>query len=212
MAFISHSEQIRLSSDMIKSNSNKQFIVVGGPNGSGKTTLAIEIIADQKITYISADDIAYELAPNNPESVRVKAGKLFFERLNTAVFNEENILIESTLSGKSLLSMIDKYQREHNYSIVFVFVYLTNADVCAERVAIRVKKGGHHVPITDIKRRFNRSLDNFWNLYRPISDKWYLFYNSDDDFKEIARNLEQELFVLDDVLFINFQKMIKNHE
>lgn len=56
---------------MIESSSRKELIIVGGPNGSGKTTLAKEFIADQKIAYISADDIAYELDPENPESVRV---------------------------------------------------------------------------------------------------------------------------------------------
>src|SRR5690625_2334174 len=102
---------------MLPTSERKELIIVGGPNGSGKTTLAKEIIADQHITYISADDIAYELAPANPGSVRIQAGKLFFERLNSAVSRGENILIESTLAGKSLLPIIDRYQNEHNYSV-----------------------------------------------------------------------------------------------
>ena len=197
---------------MITSSSRNELIVVGGPNVSGKTTLAKEIITDQKITYISADDIAYELAPNNPESIRVQAGKEFFRRLEETITNEENVLIESTLSGKSLSSLIERYQREHNYSITVVFVYLANVDVCVERVAIRVEKGGHKVPVEDIKRRFSRSLSNFWNLYRKLSDKWYLFYNSDDSFEEVARNIDQEQFVLDEELFSNFQKIMEDHE
>ena len=71
--------------------------MVGGPNGSGKTTLAKELIADQKISYISADDIAYALDPENTESVRVQAGKEFFQRLETSISNGENVLVESTL-------------------------------------------------------------------------------------------------------------------
>jgi predicted ABC-type ATPase len=197
---------------MINSSLRKELIVVGGPNGSGKTTLAKELIADQKITYISADDIAYELAPENPESVRVQAGKQFFKRLEEAITNEVNVLIESTLSGKSLHSLIERYQREHDYSITVVFIYLANADVCVERVAIRVEKGGHEVPVKDIKRRFSRSLSNFWNLYRRLSDKWYLFYNSDDSFEEVARSINREQFVLDEELFSNFQKIIGYHE
>lgn len=197
---------------MIKSSPRKELIVVGGPNGSGKTTLAKELIADQKITYISADDIAYELAPINPESVRIQAGKEFFTRLEEAIMNAENVLIESTLSGKSLSSLIERYQYEHDYSVTIVFIYLANADVCVERVAIRVKKGGHEVPVEDIKRRFSRSLSNFWNLYRQLSNKWYLFYNSDDSFEEVARNIDQEQFVLDEELFSNFQILMEDHE
>lgn len=197
---------------MITSSPRKELIIVGGPNGSGKTTLARELITDQKITYISADDIAYELAPNNPESVRVQAGKKFFRRLEEAITNEENVLIESTLSGKSLSSLIERYQLEHDYSVTVVFVYLANVDVCIERVAIRVEKGGHEVPVIDIIRRFTRSLSNFWNLYRKLSDKWYLFYNSDDSFEEVARNIDQQLFVLDEELFSNFQNIMDDHE
>ena len=53
---------------MIDNNQNNQLIVVAGPNGSGKTTVAHEIIENQNYQYISADDIAYELAPENPLS------------------------------------------------------------------------------------------------------------------------------------------------
>ena len=67
--------------------------------------------------------------------------------MEEAIRNEENVLIESTLSGKSLSSLIERYQREYNYSITVVFVYLANVDVCVERVAIRVEKGGHKVPV-----------------------------------------------------------------
>lgn len=109
-------------------------------------------------------------------------------------------------------SFIERYQHEHDYSITVVFVYLANADACVERVAIRVEKGGHKVPVEDIKRRFPRSLANFWNLYRTLSDKWYLFYNSDDSFEQIARNVDDEQFVLDEELFSTFQIMIEDYE
>lgn len=91
-------------------------------------------------------------------------------------------------------------------------MYLANAAVCVERIAIRVEKGGHKVPVEDITRRFSRSLSNFWNIYQELSDKWYLFYNSDDSFEEVARNIDQEQFVLDEELFSNFQKIMEDHE
>jgi len=77
---------------MIEDSTEKQLIVVGGPNGSGKTTLALESFAEKAVTFISADDIAYELNPENPEEVRIRAGKEFFRRLEFAIQNEENIL------------------------------------------------------------------------------------------------------------------------
>jgi len=196
---------------MIEDSTEKQLIVVGGPNGSGKTTLALEIVAEKEVTYISADDIAYELNPENPEEVRIRAGKEFFRRLEFAIQNEENILIESTLSGKTLVPILKRCKSKHNYSIVIVFIFVSNVDFCAERVATRVQKGGHDVPLEDIKRRFHRSLKNFWNIYRQDSDLWYLYYNAEDDFQEVARHLQHDLYVLDESLFVTFEQMIKKN-
>lgn len=46
-----------------------------------------------------------------------------------------------------------------------------------QRVRERVKKGGHVVPIIDLKRRFLPSLYNFLGLYLPLADRAIL-YNS----------------------------------
>lgn len=197
---------------MIEDSTEKQIIVVGGPNGAGKTTLSREIVVEKDFTYISADDIAYELDPENPEDVRIQAGKEFFRRLDSAIQSDENILIESTLSGKTLLPILKQSKNKHNYSIVVVLIYVSNVDFCIERVATRVQKGGHAVPLEDIKRRFHRSLKNFWNLYRHQSDHWYLFYNAEDDFQEVARQLEHDLYVLDESLFVTFKKMVEEDE
>lgn len=197
---------------MIEQTSEKQLIVVGGPNGSGKSTLAREILQEKDITYISADDIAYELNPDKPETVRIQAGKEFFKRLDQAVEAGKNILIESTLSGKSLISLLNKYRADFGYSIIIVFIYVSNVDVCAERIAIRVQKGGHDVPLEDIKRRFGRCLKNFWHHYCHQSDQWYLFYNAEDDFQEVARSVDKNQYVLDEDLFAIFMKMVKRYE
>jgi len=40
------------------------------------------------------------------------------------------------------------------------------------RVAQRVAQGGHDIPEDVIRRRFERGLDNFDRLYRPLADAW----------------------------------------
>ncbi|MEO0416787.1 MAG: hypothetical protein AAF226_17750 [Verrucomicrobiota bacterium] len=45
------------------------------------------------------------------------------------------------------------------------------------RVALRVQKGGHHVPEEDIRRRFVRAHANFWEMYRGLADYWQVFSN-----------------------------------
>jgi len=39
-------------------------------------------------------------------------------------------------------------------------------------------KGGHDVPAAVVRRRFGRSLTNFFAHYRRLADSWILFDNS----------------------------------
>jgi predicted ABC-type ATPase len=41
----------------------------------------------------------------------------------------------------------------------------------------RVKKGGHNVPVADIRRRFARGLRHFVCDYAPLADRWALWGN-----------------------------------
>ena len=42
----------------------------------------------------------------------------------------------------------------------------------------RVSLGGHDVPELDIRRRFKRSIRNFWHVYRELADFWSIVYNA----------------------------------
>jgi len=107
---------------------------------------------------------------------------------------------------------MDNLRQKYGYVTVIAFIYLASELICAERVSIRVIKGGHFVPFEDIQRHFKRSMVNFWTTYRVKCDAWHLFYNSNDGFLEVARSGELEDIVLNDELFSTFQQMIKSNE
>ena len=46
-----------------------------------------------------------------------------------------------------------------------------------ERVAARVKAGGHNIQASVITRRFYRSLSNLFELYIPLVNRWRIFDN-----------------------------------
>lgn len=81
-----------------------------------------------------------------------------------------------------------------------------------QRVKIRVKKGGHHVPSKDIYRRFGRSFINFWNVYKELAHQWYLYYTSEDFFQEVARITGKDQYVLNEQLFVTFEKLKEYYE
>ncbi len=129
----------------------KEIVIIAAANGAGKTTFAAEFVEDAKYQYLGADEIASKLAPDAPESVRVLAGKRFFNDLEEALSRNINLVIESTLSGLGLKRNIDRFKRS-GYSITIVFIFLDSTDACLARIQERVLKGGHNVEEPDVIR------------------------------------------------------------
>ena len=69
-----------------------------------------------------------------------------------------------------------------------------------------MKKGGHSVPVKDILRRFPRSINNFWRVYRHSVNGWKIFLNSTDDFIQVAFRIGEEIEVVKKAQEENRQK------
>ena len=89
---------------------------------------------------------------------------------------------------------------------------MDNEELCVERVKTRVSKGGHPVPVKDIVRRFGRSIVNFWETYRQLSDRWLLYYNTDNHFQQVAHRNESHIYVYDDFLYSLFKELKEKYE
>ena len=131
----------------------------------------------------------------------MKSFKEFFKQLQINLNDEKSFMIESTLSGKYLKNVINK-AKEKDFKIVLIYLFLETEDENISRVRNRVLNGGHDVPLEDIKRRYFRSRNLFWNTYKDMVDKWMLFFNGDDNYELIAEDDE----VLDTEYFNLFMK------
>jgi predicted ABC-type ATPase len=60
-------------------------------------------------------------------------------------------------------------------------LWLIDANLAVKRVTERVKAGGHGIPEEIVRRRYSRSIGNFFNIYRPIADSWLMLDNSLQD-------------------------------
>ncbi len=60
------------------------------------------------------------------------------------------------------------------------------------RVRERVRNGGHRVPEAIVRRRYARSLSNFFNLYRPFADSWLLLDNA-GPWEHLRRKYENDI-------------------
>ena len=84
--------------------------------------------------------------------------------------------------------------------------------MCVERVAARVRKGGHDVSEEDIVRRYYRSKHNFWHVYRHKADRWYLYINTSDGFQLVATGEEKAFQISDEVAFHQFMQDLRTDD
>ena len=153
--------------------------IIAGPNGAGKTTFAKEFLPfeAQCINFVNADLIAEGLAPFRPENAAIKAAKIMIQQIDECIRKEEPFAFETTLSGRRYIRKI-KEMKAKGYDVVIYFLKLASVDLAIERVKMRVMQGGHNVPEKDIKRRFERSWNNFEHVYKPLVDAWVVFDTS----------------------------------
>ena len=83
-------------------------------------------------------------------------------------------------------------------------MYLEDVTDNIARVQNRVFNGGHDIPRDDIIRRYYRSRKLFFEQYKNMADRWFLFFNADDEFEEVANFADAELTVLHERYYNNF--------
>ena len=174
----------------------KILYIIAGPNGAGKTTASYTILPEifECKEFVNADEIARGISPFNPENVGVRAGRIMLSRIQELLDNEDSFAFETTLSTKSYTGLIKK-AKEKDYEIILLFLTLDSQELAIKRVETRVKEGGHNIPIEVIKRRFENGLDNLFNLYIPIVDKWIIIDNSGENFEVIGEGYKSETII-----------------
>lgn len=193
----------------MKIYSEKVFYLIGGPNGSGKTTLARELIGDHpEISFLNADDIQRE---NNVTAGR--AGIMLLDKMEEIFSSHASFAFETTLSGR-LHNKFIKRARADGYKIVFLYVILSSVEQNLARVRQRVALGGHDVPESTIRRRYNKSLLNFEPVAN-LADQWELYYNGDKNYELLARGVHDQVDVVNNPKYSTFverrAKILSDH-
>ena len=99
------------------------------------------------------------------------------EEMDEFASTGDSFVFETTLSGKGYVKKIKQWQA-CGYSVSLLYLSLPDVRIAIERVAERVKQGGHNIPEAVIRRRFLKGLNNFNRIYQQIVNDWAIYDNS----------------------------------
>jgi predicted ABC-type ATPase len=186
-----------------------RVIIFAGPNGAGKSTHADAILAALGIpTFVNADYIARGLSGRNAEAVAMMAGRIMLTRLKELAAAQQDFAFESTLSSRSFAPFLRRLKAQ-GYQVAIYYFSLASPSLAVRRVKLRVAMGGHDVPADVIRRRFDRSLYNFFSLYTPLADRWVVFDNSATGAAHLLATQEDDnLQIMEPKKWLKLQKLL----
>jgi predicted ABC-type ATPase len=119
------------------------------------------------------------------------------KRLTELASERKSFGFETTLASRSFAPKIRALLRA-GYEFHLVFLWLPGPDIAVERVASRVRLGGHDVPEETVRRRYRSGLRNFFTLYSPLATSWRMYDNSTEQPRLIASGDAQGASMIED--------------
>lgn len=178
---------------------------MAGPNGSGKSTIYSMLSAEEpsgSIWIINPDELSKRIAvqealPLNPEA-NLEAVRRIEAWLRASIRAHQTIGVETVLSTPKYRDVVAEARR-YGFAVRVIYVFLDEADLNVERVAIRVEKGGHSVPEDKIRDRRRRSFEQFGWFLRE-ADRVEVYDNSGADPRLVLSKHGGALWLEDDLI------------
>lgn len=160
----------------------RRLVIIGGPNGCGKSTIASaprasELLGDAPV--INPDEYTRKfIAEAKLDRTAANLAAVIQAELDVwkAIAEDKSIAVETVLSTEKFLPAVYA-ARARKFAVKLVFISLPTVTISIERVATRVRSGGHDVPEAKIRERWTRSHDRFID-FMALSDEVALFSNA----------------------------------
>ncbi len=160
-----------------------EAVIIAGANGAGKTTFARQLlpVLYPGVQFLNVDEVQKE---DRAFAHPVAAGREVLRRLVNLECAGASFAIETTLSSVMYARRVRAWQQS-GYRVSLHFIELPSADFAVRRVAMRVAAGGHAVPEADVRRRYERGLDLFSRVYKPLVDEWYHWRSDEEGLRHV---------------------------
>jgi predicted ABC-type ATPase len=150
--------------------------VIAGPNGSGKSTLTAALTFEGRSNLVDPDQIARSINLADPALAAAPAGRESIVRCRAYLAAKTSFAVETTLAGRGTITMM-REAKAAGFGIRLLYIALSAPGLNVRRVRLRVEQGGHDVPDTDIRRRYDRSLAHAAEAF-SLADEGEVFDNS----------------------------------
>lgn len=168
-------------------------VILAGPNGAGKSTAAPALLQGALAVneFVNADVIARGLSAFDPDSAAIAAGRVMLARLRELAEQRASFAFETTLASRTFAPWLRELGAS-GYEIHLVFLWLSSPELAIERVADRVRNGGHHIPDHVVRRRYAAGTRNLFDLYQQVTTSWVLYNSSGPQPTLVAEGLESQ--------------------
>lgn len=170
---------------MLEDYKKPEMIIIAGPNGSGKTSVTKRFLHHEWAAgtlYINPDEIANDVFGdwNSHDSI-LKAANYSSELREKCLKERKSFVFETVMSADDKIDFIIR-AKQAGFFIRLFFISTSHPTINAARIAARVMKGGHDVPITKIVSRYYKSIENC-KMVSSIVDRLYVYDNSIDGYE-----------------------------
>ncbi|MEW6168745.1 MAG: AAA family ATPase [Pseudomonadota bacterium] len=142
-----------------------EIIVAAGVNGAGKSTIVGRYVQDAGGAYYNPDERtrAYVEAGLSQDDANGRSWQDGYEALKRAIDTGTNFTFETPLGGKRIVAELFR-ALARGRGLTIYYVGLESVELHLQRVAARVRRGGHDIPAAKIRERFAHSRENLLGL------------------------------------------------
>lgn len=157
----------------IDSELRPSIYVLAGTNGAGKSSVAGATVRALGSNYFNPDEATRRILHANPDLGLGEANSRAWGQgkrlLQTAITTHMDFAFETTLGGNTIPSLLET---AHNAGVAvrIWYVGLQGVDLHIARVRARVAEGGHDIPETKIRERYDRSRANLIRLLPKLTE------------------------------------------
>lgn len=174
-----------------------EITVLAGVNGAGKSSIGGAYLREHGGEYYNPDEAARTAIAASPGLSQQDANAYAWQegrrRLESAIADGSAFTFETTLGGETITRLLIEAATQGALVRIW-FAGLESVELHLRRVAERVRKGGHGIPESDIRKRWVGTHANLIRLIPHVTD--LRVYDNSVERDPAAGNLPEPRLVL----------------